>query len=233
MEALFLLGSPVSPSSVEAAPALGAWVAFGVLAALVLGGAIVTITRRNLINAVMALVATFFGVAGLYAMLSAHFLAAIQVLVYAGGIMVLFIFVVMVLNKEEAEPWTTKGVFGKILGGGAIAYLAIRLGYWMYVYARPIAPSTRMSLDKDFGSVAKMGNFLFTDFLFPFEAISILLVIAVLAAVVVARSPVAHATSVYELPTGETDARLPQHDELDEMVDVDRHAPQISPEGVS
>ena len=66
--------------------------------------AIFTITRRNPVTAVMSLVGTFFGLAAIYASLSAHFLAVIQVLVYAGAIMVLFIFVVMILNREEVAP---------------------------------------------------------------------------------------------------------------------------------
>ncbi|MGZ3439394.1 MAG: NADH-quinone oxidoreductase subunit J family protein, partial [Polyangia bacterium] len=76
-----------------------------IIAAFTVFGAVMTVTRRNNIAAVMSLVATFFGLAAMYAMLSAHFLAALQVLVYAGAIMTLFVFVIMVLNRDEAEPW--------------------------------------------------------------------------------------------------------------------------------
>jgi len=77
---------------------------FWLLAAWVTFFAVFTITRKNPVTAVMSLVATFFGLAGIYATLSAHFLAVLQVLVYAGAIMVLFIFVVMILNREEVTP---------------------------------------------------------------------------------------------------------------------------------
>jgi NADH-quinone oxidoreductase subunit J len=173
-----------------------AW-AFWVLATLTVVGALSTILRRNLISAVMSMVATFFGLASLYALLSAHFLAAIQVLVYAGAIMVLFVFVIMVLNREEDEPWPTAGIVGKALGAGALVYLAIRLGGMLLapgaaILNRAGAPSA------DYGTVASIGDYFFTQFLFPFEAISILLVIAVIGAVVLARAVVARPTSFAE-----------------------------------
>src|SRR3954465_1786814 len=86
-----------------------------IIAIFTVGGAISTITRRNNIAAVMSLVATFFGLAAMYAMLSADFLAVLEVLVYAGAIMTLFVFVIMVLNRDEAEPWAWSGVFTKII----------------------------------------------------------------------------------------------------------------------
>ena len=82
---------------------------------------IFTMTRRNPVTAVMSLVATFFGLAALYATLSAHFLAVLQVLVYAGAIMVLFIFVVMILNREESTPISLRRL--RVLGVLAAVYL--------------------------------------------------------------------------------------------------------------
>src|SRR6185436_8549850 len=83
-------------------------VVFWLLAAATVFFALFTVTRRNPVTAVMSLVATFFCLAGIYATLSAHFLAILQVLVYAGAIMVLFIFVVMILNREEVSPISLK-----------------------------------------------------------------------------------------------------------------------------
>src|SRR4051812_10658154 len=144
-----------------------AW-AFWVLATLTVVGALSTILRRNLIGAVMSMVATFFGLASLYALLSAHFLAAIQVLVYAGAIMVLFVFVIMVLNREEADPWPTSGIVGKALGAGALVYLAMRLGGML------LAPGAAIRMlpgapPPEYGTVAGIGDYFFTKFLFPFE----------------------------------------------------------------
>ena len=154
-----------------------------IIAAFTVGGAFSTVTRRNNIAAVMSLVATFFGLAAMYAMLSAHFLAVLQVLVYAGAIMTLFVFVIMVLNRDEAEPWAWTGVFTKLIGVFALVYLVTRVGYHLFAVA-PLHPE---GPPVEFGTVAQVGEILFTDYLFVFEAVSVLLLIAVIAAVVVAR----------------------------------------------
>jgi len=160
-----------------------------ILAAFTVLGAVLTITRRNNIAAVMSLVATFFGIAAMYAMLQAQFLAALQVLVYAGAIMTLFVFVIMVLNRDEAEPWAWSGAGTKIIGVFALVYLITKVGYHLFAVA-PLHPEAPPA---DFGTVAQMGEVLFTDYLFVFEAVSVLLIIAVVAAVVVARQRGAHA----------------------------------------
>jgi NADH-quinone oxidoreductase subunit J len=161
------------------APQIWWWI----IAAFTVVGAIMTVTRRNNIAAVMSLVATFFGLAAMYAMLSAHFLAALQVLVYAGAIMTLFVFVIMVLNRDEAEPWAWSGVFTKIIGVFALVYLVTKIGYHLFA----VAPAHPEGPPVEFGTVAQVGEILFTDYLFVFEAVSVLLLIAVIAAVVVAR----------------------------------------------
>ena len=160
-----------------------------VLAAFTVLGAFLTVTRRNNIAAVMSLVATFFGMAAMYAMLQAQFLAALQVLVYAGAIMTLFVFVIMVLNRDEAEPWAWSGVGTKVIGVFALVYLITKVGYHLFAVA-PLHPEAPPA---DFGTVAQMGEVLFTDYLFVFEAVSVLLIIAVVAAVVVARQRGANA----------------------------------------
>ena len=177
-----------------------------IIAILTVGGAISTITRRNNIAAVMSLVATFFGLAAMYAMLSAHFLAVLQVLVYAGAIMTLFVFVIMVLNRDEAEPWAWSGIFTKIVGVFALVYLITKVGYHLFAVA-PLHPEQPPA---DFGTVAQVGEVLFTDYLFVFEAVSILLIIAVVAAVVVARQR--HEASDDAEPVDETTAPSGGHE---------------------
>jgi NADH-quinone oxidoreductase subunit J len=158
---------------------------WAILGPLVLGGAVMTITRRNAIAAVMSLVATFFGLAACYALLYAHFLAALQVLVYAGAVMVLFIFVVMVLNRDEPEPWAYRGlVLKSVVGLPAAAYITWKLATFLL----DVKPARTTEPDAVFGTIENVGNVLFTDYLFAFEAVSVLLLIAVIAAVVVARS---------------------------------------------
>ncbi len=164
-------------------------IAFWCCAVLVVIGALLTITRRNTISAVMALVLTFFALAAVYTLLSAHFLAVVQVLVYAGAIMTLFVFVVMVLNREEQEPWALRGIVTKAVGLGALGYLMMRMAGFLFTRtaARLEAPPA------DWGGVHNVGELLFTDYLFPFEAISLTLLVAVIGAVVVARMPHPHA----------------------------------------
>jgi NADH-quinone oxidoreductase subunit J len=165
-------------------PPLGDQVLFYVMAVWVAFFALFTITRRNPVTAVMSLVATFFGLAAIYASLSAHFLAALQLLVYAGAIMVLFIFVVMILNREEVAPLALRPM--RLLGVAAAAYLLFV--FWNVVaigvptmVAPPVLPET-------YGTVGSIGNILFRDFLYPFEAISLLLLVAIVGGVVVSRS---------------------------------------------
>ena len=167
------------------APGVGAVIVFAFITLLTIGGAIFTITARNTISAVMSLVACFFGVASLYALLNAHFLAAVQVLVYAGAIMTLFVFVVMVLNREEAERWGYRSVVTKVVGSAALTYVVVAAS--VYVFGG--IPTNSESPPPGWGGVADVGRKLFTDYLFVFEAVSLPLLIAVIGAVVVARTP--------------------------------------------
>jgi NADH-quinone oxidoreductase subunit J len=158
-------------------------VVFWLLATLTTFFAIFTITRRNPVTAVMSLVATFFCLAGIYASLSAHFLAVIQVLVYAGAIMVLFIFVIMILNREEVAPFSFRPL--RVLGVMAGVYLLIKLIDVVTVGIPEAAPGVAPD---GFGTVAAIGDVLFRDFLYPFESISVLLLVAIVGGVVVSRS---------------------------------------------
>src|SRR4029079_19517621 len=100
---------------------------FWLFALASVAGAIFVISRRNLIAAVMGMVGSFLGIAALYMMLYAQFLAVVQMLVYAGAIMVLFVFVVMILNRPEDEPVAPSGRGGPAISALAILYLVYRL----------------------------------------------------------------------------------------------------------
>jgi NADH-quinone oxidoreductase subunit J len=152
-------------------------------------GAVFVITRRNLIAAVMGMVGSFLGIAAVYMLLYAQFLAVIQMLVYAGAIMVLFVFVVMILNRPEDEPVAPAGRAGQIVGGIAILYLVGRL-VLMLTQVVPPDPKIAMaappplpaqcvewqagaclrSVTPEWGSVSAVGTDLFGPGLFPFEA---------------------------------------------------------------
>jgi len=178
---------------------------FWVFALASIAGAVFVVTRRNLIAAVMGMVGSFLGIAAIYMMLYAQFLAVVQMLVYAGAIMVLFVFVVMILNRPEDEPVAPSGRGGQAIGGLAILYLVGRL-ILMLMSVQPPNPAAAMAAPTavedcvewqnhacirmeayDWGSVRSVGTDLFGPGLFPFEAISILLLIAVVGAIAVAR----------------------------------------------
>ena len=175
---------------------------FWAFAAVTVAGALFVISRRNLIAAVMGMVGSFFGIAATYMLLYANFLAVIQVLVYAGAIMVLFVFVIMILNRPEDEPVAPTGRAGVAVGGIAILYVCARLAMLLASVTPPneqvanAAPAAvalpPASLDVrpemvPWGSVKAVGNDLFGPGLFPFEAISILLLVAVVGAIAIAR----------------------------------------------
>jgi NADH-quinone oxidoreductase subunit J len=163
----------------------GQAVFFWLFAFITVGGAVATITRRNAVTAVMFLVSSFLGLSAAYVLLYAHFVAVIQVLVYAGAIMVLFVFVVMILNKEEEEPWALRGLFGKAVAGAALLYFLVRL--IQVLWAAPVgAPEAGGALPPDFGTTQAIAQLLFGSYLFPFEAVSLVLLIAVVGALVLA-----------------------------------------------
>jgi NADH-quinone oxidoreductase subunit J len=183
----------------------GMAIVFWAFALITVGGALFVVTRRNLIAAVMGMVGSFLGIAAVYMMLYARFLAVVQLLVYAGAIMVLFVFVVMILNRPEDEPVAPSGRVGQALGGLAILYLVVRL-IFMLVNVEPPNPQTAMAAPQgvtvctawkdnscvnnerlDWGSVGAVGTDLFSAGLFPFEAISVLLLLAVVGAIAIAR----------------------------------------------
>jgi NADH-quinone oxidoreductase subunit J len=159
----------------------GEQVVFWLLATLTVFFAGLTMTRRNPVTAVMSLVGTFFCLAGIYATLSAHFLAILQVLVYAGAIMVLFIFVVMILNREEVSPvsWRPTRLVG-VAGG---VYLLVK-----FCQVSDLGLPAPAAIPETFGTVGSIGDMLFRDFLYPFEAISLLLLVAIVGGVILSRS---------------------------------------------
>lgn len=157
---------------------------FGILAGLTVLGSVATVTRRNPVTAVMCLIGTLFSSAGIFLLLHATFMAAIQVLVYAGAIMVLFIMVVMAVeqpDKEEFGIWRTP--ISKAVGIVAIGFFIFRI-VMIFKDADLKHPGI---VPEHFGDVTSMGRLLFSNYLFPFEVISILLLAAILGAVAVSR----------------------------------------------
>ncbi|MBS1262411.1 MAG: NADH-quinone oxidoreductase subunit J [Calditrichaeota bacterium] len=163
-------------------------IVFAILALISLFGGIMVVTRRNPVHSILFLVLTFFCFAGFYVMLGATFLAAIQVLVYAGAIMVLFLFVVMMLNLREPEALEGGPSFFQTLGFIVAAGMAVLL--LAYFAGRPgpgVPPFSAGETAYEVGGPESLGMLLFTEYVFPVEIAGILLLAAVIGAVALAK----------------------------------------------
>lgn len=158
---------------------------FSILSVLAISSAIVTIATRHPVKSAMALVVHFFTLSGLYLTLNAQFLAVLQILVYAGAIMVLVIFVIMLLNLGDEERLMQKFQSKQYLAIGLAGALALML---ISVFVanfdlRQFDPNLSVSA----GTVQSLGKELFTDFLLPIEGVAILLTAAIVGAIVMAK----------------------------------------------
>ncbi len=161
---------------------------FWIFAVITVGGAVMVIASRNPVHSVMFLVVTFFTIAGFYVLLGAHFLAAIQVAVYAGAIMVLFLFVVMLLNLKKSEREFSKLPGIKVFGTALAIFFLFEIGF----IARNVMTEgekggiTAEEIASQ-GNTNLIGKILFTDYLYAFEITSVLLLVAIIGAVVLAK----------------------------------------------
>lgn len=165
------------------------WVLFIPLAAMALGTALSVIILRNPIYCALSLVGTFFALSGLYLLLHAQFIAVVQVIIYAGAIMVLFLFVIMLLDVgHEPPPWLRQDRPKLTLGLGLVGLLLVEL---MVLIGSGVSDGIRgpytPELVNAIGNTQLVGRLLFTDFLIPFEITSIILLIAIVGAMVLAR----------------------------------------------
>jgi NADH-quinone oxidoreductase subunit J len=147
--------------------------------------AIVTVIHRNPVASALHLILTMVFLAGIFVLLNAHFMAVIQIMVYAGAIMVLFVFVIMLLNLkgEEWPPMTWKKLLVSFIGILLVGYCVIKIPG---IFKGSILPMTTQ-VTEDFGTTKVVGRRLFTDFLLPFEVTSILLLSAIIGAVILAK----------------------------------------------
>ena len=160
-------------------------VAFYVVAALILAFGVLVITAKNTVHSVLYLVGDFLCVAALYVMLQAQFLAVIQVMVYAGGIVVLYLFVVMLVNlKQSTEAHINPRRLGKLGLIMALAVLA-ELGAIAVRHLWVVPAGAGGSLDAK--NIEQIGSALYNDYLVPFEVASILLLVAMVGAIVLAK----------------------------------------------
>lgn len=161
-------------------------ITFAVFAIPLLITAAGVVVAKSPMYAAMSLVAAFFFMAGIYVLLSAHLIAFMQILVYAGAVMVLFLFVIMLLSlgNEHLERERRKAM--QVIGAaGAIGLVAL------VAYAtQEVAGAESAAVAVDFGTVKAVGRTLFTNYLLPFEATSLLLLVAIVGAVVVAKEKI-------------------------------------------
>ena len=167
---------------------MGAAIAFYIIAAFILGFAVLVISTKDTVHSVLFLVLDFLFVAALYVLLGAQFLAVIQILVYAGGIVVLYLFVVMLVNlkrppEAHSDPHRrTKLGFG--LAAAVLAELALLAFRSSDMPVRPIVEAAAVPVT---GNTEQVGWMLYTSYLIPFEIASMLLLVAMIGAIVLAK----------------------------------------------
>jgi NADH-quinone oxidoreductase subunit J len=163
------------------------WIVLIVGAALALIGALGVVLLKHPVHAALMLVQTLFGVAVLFVAQQAHFLAAVQVIVYAGAVVVLFLFVIMLIGVDRTEDISFEPLKAQrpiAIGIAALGVVELIAILWMQKSFGGVAPKTF-----DGTNVEQVSSLVFTDYLFAFEITSVLLVIAVVGAVVLARRP--------------------------------------------
>ncbi|HVH41407.1 MAG TPA: NADH-quinone oxidoreductase subunit J [Labilithrix sp.] len=162
---------------------------FYTCAILAVLGAVATISAKSPIRGAMGLLLMILNIAGLFLALHAQFLAAIQLIVYAGAIVVLFLFVIMLLGPSASTPTDHRGRIPRIIGASVFAAtgLGAMILLWKSVPKAPMGPAGYPSVTGDFGSVDAFGRIIFTQGLVPFELSSALLMVAIVGAVAVAR----------------------------------------------
>jgi len=161
---------------------------FYTFALMTLIGAVFTVTRKSAVHSAISLIVSLLGVAGLYLLLHAEFLFATQIVLYIGGIMVLFLFVIMLVNLDEAakqaqfngQKWLALGC-GVVVGAEILFILAKGSS------AFPLPAAAAVASTSEIGNTEAIAASLFRDYLLPFEVASVLLLVAIVGSVVMAK----------------------------------------------
>jgi NADH-quinone oxidoreductase subunit J len=163
---------------------------FGACTVIAFVGALLTVVAKNPIRGAMGLLATIVGIAGLYLMLAAEFLAAIQLLVYAGAVVILFLFVIMLLGPSAQSKRDSRDAVSRYLGAGVMLLSGLAAVFLLFrTQAADTTPgmTTYGKAPAGFGTIESIGHQLFSTALVPFELSGALLLVAVVGAVAVAR----------------------------------------------
>jgi NADH-quinone oxidoreductase subunit J len=164
---------------------------FWIFAVLTVVLAAQVVLRRNPVHAAVSLVGAFFFLSGIYVLLAAHLIAILQVMVYAGAVMVLFVFVIMLLNLKEEEMGRERLTAWKVIGGASIVVAVGLIAFLALGNAYPTGLVRDMARSQPgFGSVKGVGQALYIASVLPFEVTSLLLTVAIVGAVVVAKGKI-------------------------------------------
>lgn len=158
-------------------------VIFYILGALAVASGIMVVTRKNAVHAAIYLVVAMCAIAGLFAQLGSYFIAALQIIVYAGAIMVLFLFVIMMLNLKRDEFGFDSRIFQRIFA----FVLGVIFLIQIVMVATNFPKQPGQPFDPSMGNIESLAKKLFYDYLYPFEIVGVLLLAAIIGAVVIAR----------------------------------------------
>jgi NADH-quinone oxidoreductase subunit J len=156
-------------------------VLFILFGAIAVCGAVMVVTRKHPMASALYLILTLFAVAALFVLRQAHFLAAIQVIIYAGAVVVLFVFVIMLINVPEDRLPVERATTMRVLGVLAAGFFILESAVLARRYVMPKGPAAEV------GTVEAVGRALFTDYLLAFEITSVLLLAAVIGAIALAK----------------------------------------------
>lgn len=162
-------------------------VLFYIFALFVLGGGVMTVTRRNAVHCALWLIVSLLGTAGLFLLRQAEFLFAVQIILYIGGVVLLILFVVMLVNLDETarlrqfnkQWWVALACIAAV--GGELIYV-LRRGLGAFVLAEGAPPGAAVE-----GNTERLADVLFSEYLLPFEIASLLLLVAIVGSVVMAK----------------------------------------------
>lgn len=162
-------------------------VIFIIFAGVAAVSAIVMISHRNPIMSAIFLIINFFALAGLYLLLNAQFISVVQVIVYAGAIMVLFLFVLMLLNTRDEEYFLAAKSRIKIFAIIIAALIFVQIGYLIFFSSPSSAMDPQLSRSIQAGTIETIGRQLYTKYILPFEAAGFLLLAATVGALILAK----------------------------------------------
>ena len=163
-----------------------AYVFFGYFGGVIALTSVLVVAFRNPVYSALALLVMFFHVAGLYITLHAEFLFAVQLMVYAGAILIFYLFAVMFLTEKKPDRYHIQSRGSLLIGVALIAEIAVLIGQHRISFG-PIVERTALSPPSEEGNTESIGHLLYTSYLFPFEVASLILLVAMIGAIVLSK----------------------------------------------